>query len=343
MGYYDEQPPPHSHRAPSELGELQLPARLPPTPATRTAAALPATFQHLCTGEPFNLLLAIENDNNAFAAISVTKELTKRGAIPKVINVTRPPRPPLKSVAASSADAIFGESFHENRCRLLADLISNAAGDATHWPTESLIGDPAEKILEAAASENAELIVMGINNHGVFAQAMGQNTATRVMGKAPVPVLGVRPGMTKMPKVTMVATDFGESSRHAAQIAANFADPDGRLVLVHVTPSARVPDDLSEPGASAAAEEVADSLLRLTTDIREGRSIDVESLHRVGDPVDELLAAAQLIGPGLIAIGSERRDGVTRLPLESFTRALVREGRWSMLVTPPVPSENSRY
>ena len=341
MAYYGERPPPHSHRAPSELEEQLIPRRRAPTTGTPTAATLPTGFHHLCTGEPFNLLLAIENDNNALAAIRVTSELTKRGAIPRVINVTRPPRHPLTSPSALSyANAILGENFHDNRCRLLDDLISNAVGEGKDWPSKSVIGDPAERIIQEAVSENAELIVMGINNHGHFAQAFGQNTATRIIGRAPVPVLGVRPRMSTMPRVIMVATDFDESSRHAAHIAANFAEPDGRVVLVHVSPTTQMSDDATEHPSSLRAEEVADGFLHLANDIGAARSIDVESVHRIGNPIEELLSAAQAIAADLIAIGSERSEGVTRLPLESVTRALIREGHWPMLVTPPVISEN---
>jgi nucleotide-binding universal stress UspA family protein len=338
MGYHSEQPPPHSHRAPSELEEQLIPPRSARTTRKHFATSLPTAFYHLCSGEPFNLLLAIENDNNALAAIRIASELTARGAIPRVINVTRPPRSALNS--ASYADAVFGETFHKNRCRMLDDLISNAVGDEQHWPTESVIGDPTEKIIEAGASQRAELIVIGINNHGIYAQALGQNTATRIMGRAPIPVLGVRPGMATMPRVIMVATDFDESSRHAAQIAANFAEPYGRVVLVHVSPTAQVPDNANERSSAAHGEEVADGFLRVSGDIQAGRSIDVERVHVIGDPINEVLGAARAIAPDLIAIGSERREGATRLPVDSVTRALIRDGHWPMLVTPPVPFVN---
>ena len=338
MGYYDEQPPPHSHRAPSELEEQQPPIRRAPRTIASASATFQADFQHLCSGEPFKLLLAIENDNNALAAIRLTDELTALGAMPTVINVTRSLRPPLTSPSAKSyADTIFGESFHDNRCRLLDDLISNAVGERKEWPTESVIGDPAEKILAAAASEKAELIVMGINNHGVFAQAMGQNTATRIMGKASVPVLGVRPRMGNKLNSVMVATDFGASSRQAALVAANLIQPHGRLILVYV--DAPPLADSSQHSALARDKQVADAFRRISEDIRANRSIDVETLHRIGDPTKELLGAAKLIAPDLIAIGSERTGEGTRIPLDSITRALILDGRWPMLVTPP-PLEN---
>jgi nucleotide-binding universal stress UspA family protein len=287
-------------------------------------------------------LLAIENDNNALVAIRVANELTARGAVPKVINVTRALTPPLASPSAQFySDAMLGEDFHRNRCSLLRELISTAVGEGTDWPTESVVGDPATKILEAAASDDSELIVIGINRHGLVAQAMGQNTATRIMGRASVPVLGVRPGMTNRQKLIMVATDFGESCRQAAHIAANLLEPYGRVVLVYVSPSSPTPDDVSERPASATDESIADGYLRLSEDIRAAKSIDVESMHRIGDPVEELLAAAEAIAPDLIAIGSERRDRASRLPLDSLTRTLILDGRWPMLVTPPPPFDTA--
>jgi len=338
MGYYNEQPPPHGHRTPSELAESDV---LAARRARRAGASLPSGFRHLASGQPFNLLLAIENDSNALVAIRVADELTLRGAIPTVINVTRSLRHPYPSPSAQSYhDAIFGEDFHANRCRILHDLISTAVGEDKNWPIESAVGDPATKIVEAAAACDAELIVIGINRHGSFAQAMGENTATRIMGKASVPVLGVRPGMTNKPKLIMVATDFGESSRQAAHIAANLAQPHGRVVLVYTTASSDIPGEVADREVPTR-DEIDDAFLRISADIRAGKSIDVESVHRIGDPTQELLAAAEDVGPELIAIGSERLEGPTRLPLDSITRTLILDGHWPMLVTPPLTFDSS--
>jgi nucleotide-binding universal stress UspA family protein len=337
MMRYSEQPPPHGHRSPSELVEDDLPPTRRPLRKQTPAATLPSDFHYLASGQPFNLLLAIENDNNALVAIQVANELTLRGAMPRVVNVTRSLSAPYASPSAQSyVDEILGEDFRSNRCRLLHDLISDAVGESRDWPVESVIGDPATRILEAAASDDAELIVIGINHHGLMAQAMGQNTATRVMGRASVPVLGVRPGMPNRQKLIMVATDFGQSSRQAAHIAANLLEPHGRLVLVYVTPTSELADVAAEDPEPMRDQEVDDACRRIAADIRATKPIDVASLHRIGDPVEELLAAAEIIAPDLIAIGSERVDRPSRLPLDSLTRALILDGRWPMLVTPPL-------
>jgi nucleotide-binding universal stress UspA family protein len=60
-------------------------------------------------------------------------------------------------------------------------------------------------------------------------------------------------------------------------------------------------------------------------------------VNRTGDVGAQLLAAAELIAPDLIAIASQRHRLITRLLLGSITRQLTREGTWPMLVTPPVP------
>jgi hypothetical protein len=58
----------------------EMGAREPSAPAPERP--LRALFR---PGTPFNLLLAIDNDDNAPAAIRVTEALATRGAVPSVI------------------------------------------------------------------------------------------------------------------------------------------------------------------------------------------------------------------------------------------------------------------
>ena len=101
----------------------------------------------------------------------------------------------------------------------------------------------------------------------------------------------------------------------------------------------RFPPRFIEEGDEGAAliqrEGIEHAFLHLTDEISEGKSIRVETVNRTGDAVAQLMAAAALISPDLIAIASQRHSFVTRLILGSVTRKLVREGRWPMLITPP--------
>lgn len=58
--------------------------------------------------------------------------------------------------------------------------------------TEVLFGPPALSIIDAAASNQADLIVMGTHGHGAVMHMMMGNVAERVVRGAPCPVLTVR-------------------------------------------------------------------------------------------------------------------------------------------------------
>jgi nucleotide-binding universal stress UspA family protein len=306
-------------------------AELRPSPAARGLRHL---FQPAAS---FKLLLAIENDDNARAAIRVTDALTARGAMPSVIRATEVMVPVAGTPDSMVfyAEAVLGEDFHQTQEQTLRALIESTTGRAQSWSVKSVIGDPAVCITEEAEAQNAALLVMGIHHHGAFEQAIGENTATRVMGRAAVPVLGVRPALSGLPRRIMVPTDFGNASREAAHLAANLADPGGCVVLVH----ASLPMPLVEEGDEGAAliqrEGIEHAFLHLTDEISEGKSIQVETVSRTGDAGAQLMAAAALISPDLITIASQRHSLITRLILGSVTRKLVREGSWSMLITPP--------
>jgi nucleotide-binding universal stress UspA family protein len=289
------------------------------------------------SGSTFNLLLAIENDDNARAAIRVTDALTARGAVPTVIHATEL-MTPVSGTPDSMlffAEVVLGEEFHQGLSRSLRTLISSTTGRAPAWPVLSVTGEPTTCITQEAQASDADLLVIGIHRHGALEQAIGENTATRVMAKAIVPVLGVRPTLTGLPRRIMVATDFGDASREAAHVAANLADPGGCVVLVH----ANLPWPIVEEGDEGAAliqrEGIEHAFLHLTDEISEGKSIQVDTVSRSGDAGSELMAAAAMVSPDLITIASQRHNLLTRMMLGSVSRKLVREGNWSMLVTPP--------
>lgn len=289
------------------------------------------------SGSTFNLLLAIENDDNAGAAIRVTDALTARGAVPTVIHATELMAPVAGTPESMLffAEAVLGEAFHEGMAHSLGALISSTIGRQVEWPIVSLNGEPTFSITQEARARKSDLLVIGIHKHGAFEQAMGENTATRVMARSPIPVLGVRPKLSGLPRRIMVATDFGDASREAAHLAANLADPGGSVVLVH----ANLPWPIVEEGDEGAAliqrEGIEHAFLHLTDEISEGKSIRVETVSRTGDAGSELMAAAAIVSPDLITIASQRHHLITRMMLGSVSRKLVREGNWSMLITPP--------
>ena len=375
MGFYDDHPPPHGHRSPADLAENEMLEALhgnvcgpwhaatirssaPPTAYRllretkkamtnetlitpdihKSAVTIPGKFRRLFRrGEPFRLLLAIENDDNARPAICIANALTARGAVPRVISVAEimVPAPETPNSMVFFAEATLGEDFHNVRRQSLATLIAEVTGQQKDWPITSVVGSTVPSIMYDADDPGCDLLVMGIHRHGAFEQAIGENTATRIMGRASMPVYGVRKGCEGLPRRIMVATDFGDASREAAHIAANLADPGGTIVLVHATIPSPIVEEGDEGAALVLREGIQHAFAHLSDEISKGKSIRVETVTRTGDAGNELMAAAKMISPHLIAIASQRHHLLTRLLLGSVTRKLTREGSWPMLVTPP--------
>jgi nucleotide-binding universal stress UspA family protein len=156
------------------------------------------------------------------------------------------------------------------------------------------------------------------------------------MSKAAMPTLAVRPDADSLPRLAMVATDFGNASWEAAHIAANLVNPGGTVILTHVAlPSYPAVDDGDEGQTLIHRLGVDGAFQRLATEIKTDKSIDVKFVKREGDAGTELLAAAEQINPDVIATASQRHHLLARMLLGSVSRKLVREGKWSMLVTPP--------
>lgn len=300
----------------------------------------PVSYRRLFEpGVSYKLLLAIDNDDNAAAAIRITAALSHRGANPTVLRSLELMAPISTGTAADTAllytQAALSEEFYEAQERVIKEKICNILGRQPAWPVVMVIGDPPSTIVSEAEESAAELLVMGIHHHGTLEQALGENTATRVMSKAVMPVFGVRPDTRQLPRRVLVATDFGNASWEAAHIAANLVDPRGVVILAHVAPTSLVIEEGDEGAALVQREGIAHAFEKLANEIKTGKSIRVETVTRNGDPGTELLAAAKQINPDIIATARQRHSLVSRLILGSVSRKLVRDGDWSMLITPP--------
>ncbi|HJP59586.1 MAG TPA: universal stress protein [Gemmatimonadaceae bacterium] len=312
------------------------------TPSTSTQATLatePGSYRDLFTpGTRYPLLLAIDNDDCAPAAIQITAALADRGAEPTVLRSI-----PLMNAGGNAAETTFaftgaalGTDFYQDQENIIGYIIRETLDGASPWPIKSVAGDPASTIIAEAEEARADLLVMGIHFHGKFAQALGKNTASRVMTQVSMPVFGVRPHVDQLPRRVMVATDFGKSSWEAAHIAANLVNPGGTIVIAHVSWRPPAVDETDEGAALVQSEGIQRVFERLADELKTGRSIEVKLEAREGDAGTELLAAAEQIEPDMIASASQRHRLVERMFLGSVSRTLLREGKWSMLITPPI-------
>jgi diguanylate cyclase (GGDEF)-like protein len=188
-------------------------------------------------------------------------------------------------------------------------------------------GKPAEAIAELAREQSADLIVVADRFPAGRSRGPVGATAEQLLRCAPVPVLLARNLPAGPPRRILVPVD---DSEHAARVLGwgrALADRfDAAVIAFH----ALSPGLYGMAGAAGSPDEVARMEAELDRRAREwlrerlrtegfpdGR-VSVHVAH--GDPVYEIVAAAEESDADMIVMGSHRRDAVSRLLLGSYRK-----------------------
>jgi nucleotide-binding universal stress UspA family protein len=300
----------------------------PPAPtAPRPVAMRPR--EHALLSAP--VLLATDGSDAAEAATRVTGALVRvRGAKAQVLRVVPPLLAPVGTGAVSVADLAGDDSAGELRAQVDA-----CVGHETGWPVHVSAGTPTTVIAREARARSAGLIVMGLRRHAMLDRVFRDETTLLVMRRAGVPVLGVTPLLRDLPRRVVVAVDFSRASLHAARAACSVVAEGGTLLLVHVQPEIGFAPEEAEGHGVIYAQGVVGAFARLVRELEVPTGVRVETVVLQGEPSAELLSFAERADAELIAVGSQRHTTAHSLVLGSVTTTLVRDGRYSLLVTPP--------
>jgi len=135
----------------------------------------------------------------------------------------------------------------------------------------------------------------------------------------------------------LVATDFSEQARAAADWATGMARALGaRVIVAHVydLPIVGFPDGslLVDARTATRLSDEAQAALDGEVSRISGRGVKVEGTLRQGDPREVIPTLARTMGAGLIAAGSHGRRGVARALLGSMAESLVRDSTVPVVV-----------
>jgi nucleotide-binding universal stress UspA family protein len=116
----------------------------------------------------------------------------------------------------------------------------------------------------------------------------------------------------------LLAYDGSEPADAALDLAVAQLSPDRLTALYVFDPDEAAAGDPEDP-ARERASEVLPAVER-----RVDGAVDVETVHAVGDPADEVVAYAQAHDVDHVVLGSHGRQGMSRLLVGSVAEAVVR-------------------
>lgn len=264
----------------------------------------------------FNVLVASDGDAGSGAAVRFARVLSReRHVRVRVLCVS--------------------EHTHDDRMRGRTDLLLGVrrqllAFGCEEWPTELATGSPAAVIPDHAMRAQADLLVLGLNEHGALDRALWRETAPRVLQRTTVPTVALTPWTTGLPDSILVAIDFSRESLAAARAAIALAADRPRVTFVHVIPDRERQTNRALPTESVFERTVEQALARLASSLeRPGLVIETLLLH--GDPPVELLTLADRSHADLVGLGARGERTVDRTG-SSLRGRFARNARHSLLV-----------
>lgn len=181
-------------------------------------------------------------------------------------------------------------------------------------------GEAAAAILDAAAEEEASLIVLSTHGRTGLPRFIFGSVAEKVLRASPVPVLAFpafSAAAPEAPRRLLVPLESEDTCAGVVPAVASLAKSTrARALLLHVTEPGRPAGDfLQAAAASLAAEGV------------EGAAHVVE-----GDPASEILEASREFGADLLVMATHGRRGPSRWVFGSVTEKVLRSASSPLLV-----------
>ena len=274
-------------------------------------------------------LEASEEGRHVFAVASRIAKFQRRALHP--INVVRPAIAfyaeldfsPLNESALGWQSEILCENlaFLEQ----LPDLASDHLDQLT-----VIAGHPIYEISDSIEKTGTNLAIMGVHNRKGLKRLLG-STTHGVLNSTHCDVLAVHPdGDANAYRRVLIAVDTSDLLDQVLATATHYTEVAERIDIVSVI----VPLNLAFPSPEAAMG-LQPSFAALTEDIKtqatakitaaaETAGLSNQAVNiRVGDPRDEIIAAANEMQADLIVMGSNTHSAMNRLLLGSTARGVL--------------------
>jgi len=229
------------------------------------------------------------------------------------------------------------------RTRTVEDYVARFSGGAAPVHVHARFGSIALEVAQVARERDATFIVTGAAPHQRLNRIVAGERAGQILRAASCPVLSVPPGFPDAPRNILVAVDFAPASIRAAQAALLMLVDGGTLTLLHLIPPLLSDAPLRDSSGRDPAIAVQTMFERLRDELRPyvPDNVMVETLIKIADPVNGIIATASALGADVIAVGTHGPRLLERLFVGTVASSIVHAAPQTVLATPPPPPSES--
>jgi nucleotide-binding universal stress UspA family protein len=236
--------------------------------------------------------------------------------------------PPDYEAAVLEAGGPVLQELMDTRRRLAEERLNNTCVKEFEGITVDRVlleGFPSERIVEYAAEQNVDMIVLPTHGYGPFRRFLLGSVTAKVLHDSSCPVLtGAHMEEPKFEDIHFqriaAAVDFSESSPKVIAEAKKLADSLGaQLVVMHALSGigGHIGFSLQKPHEVSFDTAAKEQLEKLT----EG--MGVETFVETGDPGKTIASLVQHTGADLVVIARSTSHGLAAM--RSYTYSIIRE------------------
>ncbi|HPG27178.1 MAG: universal stress protein [Spirochaetaceae bacterium] len=236
-------------------------------------------------------------------------------------------------------EALF-EELRESESQQLDELVSSLAPHGVPIVACLEEREPVEMILEHAADESVELIVMGSHGYRGLDRIFLGSVAERTIREAPVPVVTVKENewdaAARIRRI-LLATDFSQDSARALDETIRWGGRLGADVeVLHVIPAVGAVERRGEGEVRTAEARRREALASLQAVLEQMRSEGISAVASLshGAPSIEIAKRAARIGAELIVVGRRGRSQLAGVVCGSVSDRVQRHAKCSVLLAP---------
>jgi nucleotide-binding universal stress UspA family protein len=283
-----------------------------------------------------SIVVATDGSDTALAAFAAAAMLrAKTGADVHVLTVLEPMPVMFPAVEGMIMSPELDKSREEAQRTIVAGQVK--VYDPGHvWTLDISVGRPAEAIVGFAKEQEADLIIIGSNKHGLVGRILGEETASEIARLSDVPLLVASPDMRRPPRRVLIAMALNASRMQSAPNTLHLlCDNSPSISCVHVKPRSEFLgidwaefDTEYELAMKERFSEVAKGLAAVNM------RADLVVLH--GEAEREISDFAVYSKAELIVVGVRRRRGRARAIGGRMAARVMRKASCSVLVLPDV-------